>query len=230
MTDKHISDIRFIRYPQPAIVSENNLNDRLLNASFDLTKLDGGCLWTKEEFIPPHLATLYLEELREQTAWIQPTIKMGAKVVKSPRLSAWYGDPEAVYTYSGLRNVPLPWTETLSQLRNSLENLTGIRFNSVLLNLYRSGSDSMGWHSDNEPELGYQPTIASISLGDKRKFLMKHKKLACRWERILTHGSVLIMTGETQRYWRHSVPKTKTFRGERINLTFRQIVIAKKSG
>ncbi len=157
---------------------------------------------------------------------MQPTIKLGAKVINSPRLSAWHGDPDAVYTYSGLRNLPFPWTETLSQMRNSLENLTGSRFNSVLLNLYRSGSDSMGWHSDNEPELGNQPTIASISLGETRKFLMKHKKLACRWEKMLTSGSALIMAGETQRYWRHSIPKTKTLQGERINLTFRRIVTA----
>lgn len=205
------------------------LNKRLLKASFDLTELDGGCLWTKEEFLPPTAAARYLKKLHEETVWIQPTIKLGAKVVDSPRLSAWHGDPDAVYTYSGLRNLPVPWTETLSQLRISLEDLTGIRFNSVLLNLYRSGSDSMGWHSDNEPELGFQPTIASISLGEKRKFLMKHKKLACRWDKWLTHGSALIMAGETQRYWRHSIPKTKTHQGERINLTFRRIVIAERS-
>ncbi len=212
------------------MVSVIELNDRLLKASFDLTELEGGCLWTKEEFVPPAVAERCLKKLREETVWIQPTINLGAKVVNSPRLSAWYGDPNAVYTYSGLRNLPIPWTETLSKLRDSLEDLTGIRFNSVLLNLYRSGSDSMGWHSDNEPELGNQPTIASISLGEKRKFLMKHKKLACRWEKLLTHGSALIMAGQTQHYWRHSIPKTKTYQGERINLTFRRIVTAENSG
>ncbi|MDE0310101.1 MAG: alpha-ketoglutarate-dependent dioxygenase AlkB [Acidiferrobacterales bacterium] len=205
-------------------MSVSELNERLLIAAFDAIQLEDGWLWINEGFIPPPAATRYLNQLREETAWVQPTIKLGAKLVNSPRLSAWHGDPDSVYTYSGLRNKPLPWTETLLQLRNALECLTEIRFNSVLLNLYRNGSDSMGWHADNEPELGDQPIIVSISLGEQRKFMMKHKKLACRWERHLKHGSALVMAGDTQRYWRHCVPKTKSCNAERINLTFRQIV------
>ena len=177
-----------------------------------------------EEFIPSERATQYMARLREDTDWTQPRIKMGARIINSPRLSAWHGDSDAVYTYSGYRNSPKPWTETLLELRNLLAESTGIRFNSVLLNLYRNGSDSMGWHSDNEPELGDQPTIASISFGEQRKFAMKHKKLGCRNDRTLTHGSALIMSGETQRWWRHCVPKSKICQGERINLTFRKIV------
>ena len=111
------------------------------------------------------LATEYLIQLRSETEWIQPKIKMGAKVINSPRLAAWHGDEDAVYTYSGMRNIPSPWTKTLVSIRDSLQTATGICFNSVLLNLYRSGSDSMGWHSDNEPELGDQPLIASVRFG-----------------------------------------------------------------
>ena len=177
-----------------------------------------------EEFIPSAQATQYLTRLREETDWTQPRIKMGAKIINSPRLSAWHGDSDAVYTYSGYRNFPQPWTDTLVELQNLLAESTGIRFNSVLLNLYRNGSDSMGWHSDNEPELGDQPTIASISFGEKRKFAMKHKKLGSRTDRVLTHGSALVMSGETQRWWRHCVPKSKICQKERINLTFREIV------
>ena len=205
-------------------LSVESLNDRLLAASFVPEKLEGGWLWMKEAVLSQTQATQIMRKLREETVWSQPKIGMGAKLINSPRLAAWHGDSCAIYTYSGLRNIPRPWTDPLLELRSLLAELTGLDFNSVLLNLYRDGSDSMGWHSDNEPELGDEPTIASISFGEKRKFLMKHNKLNCRNALELTHGSVLIMAGQTQRWWRHSVPKSKTRHGERINLTFRKIV------
>ena len=202
----------------------NDLNNKLGAASFISEQIEDGCLWTNFQFIQMMLATEYLIQLRSETDWTQPKIKMGAKVINSPRLAAWHGDEDAVYTYSGMRNIPSPWTETLVSIRDSLQIATGIYFNSVLLNLYRSGSDSMGWHSDNELELGDQPLIASVSLGEQRKFLMKHKRSGHRIEKMLTHGSALIMAGDFQRYWAHCVPKTRVYQGERINLTFRKIV------
>ena len=149
---------------------------------------------------------------------------MGAKTLLSPRLAAWHGDPEAVYTYSGVSNTPSSWTETLQQIRTQLERSVGVQFNSVLLNYYRNGEDSMGWHRDNERELGPEPLIASISLGQTRRFLMQHvKHKHLRWKADLESGSALIMAGQTQKNWRHSLPKSKSRNQPRINLTFRRI-------
>ncbi len=203
--------------------SLNELDDRLTEAGFQSVRLTGSRLWINEEFVGPSDALRFQERLREEINWIQPVVRMGARTFNSPRLSAWHGDPEATYTYSGLRNDPLPWNDLLLKLRDALENATGVGFNSVLLNLYRNGSDSMGWHADNEPELGECPIIASLSLGESRKFVMKHRKLGIRWERMLGHGSALIMAGETQQWWRHCVPKSRTQTAERINLTFREV-------
>jgi alkylated DNA repair dioxygenase AlkB len=141
-----------------------------------------------------------------------------------PRLSAWYGDAGAVYTYSGLRLEPLPWTPVLLEIKQATERLSGTRFNSVLLNLYRDGQDSMGWHSDDEPELGPEPVIASVSLGALRRFVFQHKKRRWRIALDLEPGSVLLMAGATQHHWRHALPKTRRPVAPRINLTFRTIL------
>lgn len=183
-----------------------------------------GCLWTCDHLLPTEQATRLLVALIDETEWVQPEIKFGSRVVASPRLAAWHGDPRAVYTYSGIRNSPAPWTETLQEIRTYLMNAIGIQFNSVLLNYYRDGNDSMGWHRDNERELGEEPVIASISLGEKRRFQMQHvKHKQQRWEVELGHGSALIMAGRTQTFWRHCVPKTKVQKTVRVNLTFRQV-------
>jgi len=164
------------------------------------------------------------EALYNETAWQQHVITLYGRAVAAPRLSAWYGDTGAVYTYSGLRLEPLPWTPTLQTIKNRVEALAATRFNSVLLNLYRSGQDSMGWHSDAEAELGRNPVIASVSLGAVRRFLLRHKKQKLNMEIQLEHGSVLILRGATQQHWRHALPKTRKPSGPRINLTFRAIV------
>lgn len=164
-----------------------------------------------------------LRQLLEQTPWEQQLIKIYGREVASPRLSAWHGDPGAVYRYSGLRLEPRAWTPPLLEIKAMAEALAGARFNSVLLNLYRDGRDSMGWHSDAEPELGRNPIIASVSLGARRRFVLRHKRLPVRIELDLEPGGVLIMRGPTQHHWRHQLPKTREPTGPRLNLTFRTI-------
>lgn len=162
--------------------------------------------------------------LRDETPWQQQVITLYGRPVASPRLSAWYGDPGAVYRYSGLRLEPLPWTVALLEIRRMTEEQVGAHFNSVLLNLYRDGQDSMGWHSDAEQELGPNPTIASVSLGAVRRFVLQHKRRKdLRVDLDLEPGSVLLMAGALQHHWRHALPKTRLPVGARINLTFRLI-------
>jgi alkylated DNA repair dioxygenase AlkB len=160
--------------------------------------------------------------------WQQKNIKIFNRIIPEPRLNAWYGDEEAIYTYSGLVNYPLPWIPILLELKKHVEQITQTSFNSVLLNRYRNGSDSMGWHSDDEPELGINPVIASLSLGATRQFQFKHRtNKQLPLHRIsLTPGSLLVMSGNTQKYWKHCLPKVRQSDsvGERVNLTFRYIM------
>ncbi len=165
-----------------------------------------------------------LVSLLDQLKWNQHEITMFGKTHASPRLSAWHGDPEAVYTYSQNRLEPQPWTDELDYARKLMQTLTDTRFNSVLVNRYRDGQDSMGWHADDEPELGPNPIIASLSLGASRKFHLRRKDN--HKEKVslpLGHGDVIVMSGATQRYWAHQVPKTAAVVGERVNLTFRMV-------
>jgi len=151
------------------------------------------------------------KHLRSEIAWKHEKIHLFGRHILQPRLTAWYGDPGTTYVYSGLHNEPLAWTETLLEIKQQVEQHTTCNFNSVLLNLYRDGQDSMGWHQDNEPELGEQPCIASLSLGETRTFQMRHKfdKSLNKLDFVLSNGTLLIMSGSTQRYWQHQVPKTK---------------------
>jgi len=181
-----------------------------------------------EHFLDPAKADYFYFRLIEETQWHQPEILMFGRKVRSPRLAAWYGDENAFYTYSGVTNSPLPWTSVLSELKDELEQVVQFRFNSVLINLYRDGNDAMGWHSDDEPELGDQPMIASVSLGASRRFLLRHKDVEKRTASTrleLSHGSLLTMGGQTQRYWQHSVSRTKKSVMQRVNLTFRRVLI-----
>ena len=164
------------------------------------------------------------QSLYTEIPWQQQVITLYGRAVASPRLSAWYGDPGAVYRYSGLRLEPLPWTPVLLEIRQVVTDLAETPFNSVLLNLYRDGQDSMGWHSDAEPELGRNPVIASVSLGAVRRFVLRHKKRKEQHIALeLEPGSVLVMAGALQHHWRHALPKTRQVVGPRINLTFRLI-------
>ncbi|SAK39006.1 2OG-Fe(II) oxygenase [Caballeronia fortuita] len=163
-----------------------------------------------------------------EVAWQQDTMTTPGGRVSLPRLTAWQGEPDAVYVYSGIRNVPQPWTPAVAQLRARAEAACEARFNSVLLNRYRSGLDSMGWHADKERELGPEPVIASVSLGATRTFEFRHARTHATHTLVLTHGSLLVMRGRTQREWVHRVPKEAGARGERINLTFRWVDASKR--
>jgi alkylated DNA repair dioxygenase AlkB len=161
------------------------------------------------------------ERLVKETAWRQESIVVYGKRHPQPRLTAWYG--EASYTYSGLRLDPLPMTPLLAQLRAAVEAATGQRYNSVLLNYYRDGADSMGMHSDDEPELGPRPVIASLSYGATRSFVLRHKTSKRTLKFDLGDGNLLLMGGALQRHWMHGINKTAKPTGPRLNLTFRYI-------
>ena len=168
---------------------------------------------------------LMLQKLMDQTIWRQESVQIYGKVHAQPRLVAWYGDPGMHYRYSGISLTPLPWTELLFEIKRRIEDCTDETFNSVFLNLYRDHNDSMGFHSDDERELGLEPVIASVTLGATRTFVMKHKKDPdIQTQKIaLEAGTVLLMKGQTQLNWKHGIMKQTQPCGPRVNLTFRTI-------
>lgn len=156
----------------------------------------------------------------------QEVLKIVGRTVPTPRLTSWHGDPGTAYTYSRRRFEPLPWTEALDNLRNRVSEAAGVRLDAVLVNYYRDGSDSMGAHADNEPELGPSRDnviIASVSLGAKRRFVLTHNASRTSLEYRLGGGDLLIMGGTTQQFYKHRVPKTKRAVSPRMNLTFRVV-------
>lgn len=177
------------------------------------------------DFLSKEESGSLFKQLLNEVEWSQDEINCYGKKVKLPRLTAWYGDFGKKYTYSGIAMEPIPWTPELFSLKIKAEMVAKSSFNSVLLNLYRNGKDSISWHSDNEPELGECPVIGSLSLGGQRKFRLRHKfkKEMEVLEINLTDGSFLIMKGKTQECWQHQVPKTVKTATQRINLTFRFI-------
>ena len=189
---------------------------------FDLP--EGVIVQVYKHFYSPSEADSLFNLLLDEIAWAEEDILMFGKWVKVPRLMCWYGDVEACYRYSGVMHTPLPWTPRLLSIKEKVECQCGCGFNSVLANLYRDGKDSMGCHSDDEPELGSNPTIASLSLGDERLFRLHHKKSKKTLSISLAHGDLLVMAGTCQRFWLHSVPKTKSHKTARINLTYRKIL------
>jgi alkylated DNA repair dioxygenase AlkB len=167
-----------------------------------------------------------LHELIDNIAWRQEEVTIFGKTHLQPRLSAWYGDKELNYCYSGIIMQPRPWSQTLLNLKARVESLAGQEFNSVLLNYYRDHRDGMGMHSDDESELGKQPVIASLSLGEERTLVLRHKyrKDLNTIKLPLPSGSLLVMKGATQSYWKHGINKQKQPCGPRLNLTFRNII------
>jgi len=178
----------------------------------------------QRQFIPTSEALGLAHLLWKELAWVQYELTMFGRRMAQPRLSAWYGDAAARYRYSGLDLTPLNWHPQLRQLRDQLEDYLEEPFNSVLANAYRDGNDSMGWHSDNEKELGEQPLVASISLGVERKFLVRQVNQRVSTGIWLESGSLLVMKRGCQQAYQHSLPKTRTVNGIRINLTFRTIM------
>ena len=164
-----------------------------------------------------------LHELINDTVWRQEEITLYGKTHWQPRLSAWYGGKEINYCYSGISMQPRPWSQTLLRLKARIESLVARSFNSVLLNYYRDHRDGMGMHSDDESELGKQPVIASLSLGEERTLLLRHRYDSNTLKLPLPSGSLLVMKGSTQSYWKHGIMKQKQRCGPRVNLTFRTI-------
>lgn len=186
--------------------------------------------------LPPELLEYYphffdadtceklLNKLIHITPWEQPEVTMYGKKILTPRLTAWYGDSGTNYSFTGTRHDPLPWTEDLIMIKKQVEPLAGITFNSVLLNYYRDGNDSVAWHSDNETVLGIRPVIASVSFGQSRNFDIRHKKDHTKKHSVrLENGSYLLMKGDLQLHWEHRIAKSATTMKPRINLTFRVI-------
>ena len=190
--------------------------------SYDMP--DGDVLFFEHLFDRAESDRLY-QELHTAIQWQQDKIELYGRTIDLPRLTAWYGDPGKSYTYSGILMRPHAWTRNLLRIKKRIEEEVEVEFSSVLLNLYRTGRDSVGWHSDNERELGRNPVIGSVSFGETRMFQMRHltRKKLSRVEIPLGHGSLLLMKGTTQHDWEHQVPKTAQTVEPRINLTFRVI-------
>ena len=181
-------------------------------------------LWAAA-FAPDEASQLF-DALIAGIDWRQEEVLIFGQRRPVPRLVAWHGDPGASYTYSGTPHDPLPWTQPLERIRSRIFGLAGSRFNSVLLNLYRDGRDGMGWHADDEPELGRDPVIASVSLGAPRRFCFRHRRdRNLKLDVTLSDGSLLLMSGATQHHWVHAVPKTSLPAGRRLNLTFRNVAL-----
>lgn len=175
-------------------------------------------------WVADDVAHRWLQVLLTETPWTQPQIKLYGRQFVVPRRVAWYGDANAHYRYSGLIHEPLPWTPLLTEIRERVEAQLAQRLNGVLLNLYRDGQDAMGWHSDDEPELGPEPLVVSLNLGATRRFDFRRKGTT-RIEHSLElkHGSMLVMRGPTQHYWQHQIARTRKVSEPRLNLTFRQL-------
>lgn len=187
-------------------------------------ELKNGHLRYVSDFFNTEEANFYFNSLGEEISWKQDKIKLFGKEHLQPRLSAFFAEPDINYSYSGLKLKPEYFPESLLKIKKKVENFSDMNFNSCLANLYRDGQDSMGWHSDDEKELGRNPVIASVSFGAERIFHLKHKTDRNLKEKIiLKHGSLLMMEGGLQHTWKHQLPKTKKIIGARINLTFRKI-------
>ena len=169
-------------------------------------------------------ADAIFRQLAKDIPWQQDDIQVFGKIHPQPRLTALFGNEGKPYTYSNIKMQPYPWTLLLQKIKSYVESVSDTNFTTVLLNQYRDGKDSNGWHADNEKELGSNPVIASVSFGAERIFQLKHNSISgLKQNIILEHGSLLLMKGTTQHFWKHQIPKTSKPIGPRINLTFRVI-------
>lgn len=189
----------------------------------NLLPFDGTAIY-HGKIMRPDIAISYFNTLMETIQWKNDEAVIFGKHIITKRKAAWYGDERYSYTYSNTTKQALPWTAGLLELKQMVEAITGITFNSCLLNLYHNGDEGMAWHSDDEAELGRNTTIASLSFGAERKFSFKHKKGKQTVSVMLESGSLLVMKDATQTHWLHSLPKSKRVIKPRINLTFRTIV------
>jgi alkylated DNA repair dioxygenase AlkB len=197
---------------------------------FSVIKTDGYAYYG-DKFFDRSESDRLLAALITEVPWSQDAIKMFGKSVLQPRLTCWMGDSGAAYKYSGLLMQPRSWSPIVNQVKVRVEEMLELSFNGALLNYYRDGMDSMGWHRDNEKELGHQPTIASVSFGAERSFEFRRYKTKADKTRLqLGHGSVLVMGGDLQEFWEHSLPKAAKLKsanlGPRVNITFRKVAIS----
>ena len=192
-------------------------------AKSGLTVIENGEYLFYPDFFTKLESETYLQKLKTDIEWKQESMNMYGKQVAFPRLTAWYGDNDRPYSFSGITLAPKNWTKELLEIKEKIEAISKVVFNSFLLNRYRNVNDSISWHTDAEKELGRNPIIASVNFGATRKFQLRHIKTKEKLDIELTNGSLLIMQGELQHYWQHQVPKTSQKVNERINLTFRVI-------
>ena len=197
-------------------------SNSLFPISGELLPGDGSAVLSPD-FLCESDADNYFSGLHNNTPWEQNFIRLFGKEVSEPRLSTWHAEADLPYTYSGVPRTPHPWKEPLSSLRTACEAHTGQSFNGALLNLYRTGQDAMGWHSDDEAVNGSNPVIASISLGAERRFDFRHKQSREMISVVLPHGSLLVMSGACQTFWLHRIAKTTRQTEPRINVTFRTL-------
>lgn len=195
----------------------------LFPISGELLPSDGSALLVPD-FLSQSDADTFFSGLHSNTPWEQNFIRLFGKEVSEPRLSAWHAEANLPYTYSGVPRTPHPWKEPLSTLRTACEAHIGHSFNGALLNLYRTGQDAMGWHSDDEAVNGPNPVIASISLGAERRFDFRHKQTKEVISVVLPHGSLLVMSGACQTNWLHRIAKATRDLEPRINVTFRRLI------
>lgn len=207
---------------------DNNIQPDLFGQTIEapnpIIKLQDAELLYYSSFFDKKESDRIFKTLLETIEWKQDKIVMYGKELPLPRLSAWYGDNNKPYTYSGITLNPLPWTDELLLIKEKIESEAKVIFSSVLINRYRDGQDYVGWHTDAEKELGKNPVIGSVNFGATRKFQLRridnHRE---KFEVELKHGTFLVMQGSTQHFWQHQVPKTALKIGERLNLTFRVI-------
>ena len=209
----------------PTDMSDDPRQGDLFNTSgVEELDLDGADVVIYRHHFDTGDADRFFTALQKEVDWSQEEMLLFGKRQPIPRLTAWYGDPHETYSYSGIAMSPKPWTDLLAEIRDRTGQVAETSFNSVLLNLYRDGQDSVAWHSDDEPELGPEPTIGSVSLGEVRRFHLRRRDGSSGTVSVdLQHGDVLVMRGPMQYSWEHQVPKTQRAVGPRINMTFRTI-------
>jgi len=195
----------------------------LFNTITNMLPYDGDTIYYGK-ILDYQRATYFFEQLLNDIEWKNDEVVIFGKHIVTKRKTAWYADDNFEYTYSNVTKKALTWTKELLELKKIVEKISKSTFNSCLLNLYHDGDEGMGWHSDDEKSLGENTTIASLSLGAERKFMMKHKQTKQKVSLTLENGSLLVMKGETQHHWQHSLPKSKKINKPRINLTFRTII------
>ena len=211
-------------FEQPSGNESSKRSDDTLETLY-LDPEKASILYLYRNFLDADRSGELFHTLEKDIPWRQDQIRIAGKQMRIPRLQAWFGDTNARYGYSGIVLDPIPFSPTLLQIKSAIESTCNNRFNSLLANYYRDGQDSVSWHADDEPELGINPTIASLSLGQTRRFSLKHKRDKSYDTLFLDlhPGDLLIMAGETQHHWLHQVAKTKKVSEPRINLTFRKI-------